>query len=271
MTAGELRQRLTCGNRSCSCARPRGNVHCPNGAGHSNGDANPSLTVDRRGGRDLVHCKSGCRQGAVIDALRERGLWNKQTPSGRQRVRRGAVSETPTAPKPDPVGPWQFVREWSFVDPRTAEVLALHGRFERATVDVSVEKKFEWRLPDGRFRQGLQRRYKLEDLPLYNAHLLDQRHEAPVYLCEGEKAADACTSNGLLAVAPGGGAAQRQFGASLDALRVRDVLLWPDNDEPGRALMARIATILPRARLLDVPDLPLKGDAADYFGDPYGN
>ena len=58
---------------------------------------------------------------------------------------------------------------------------------------------------------------------------------------EGEKAADACINHGLQAVTNAGGAHQKEFGPGLVALRGRDVVLWPDNDDDGRALMDRLA------------------------------
>lgn len=72
MTAEELRAGLRCGRSGCDCARPRGKVHCP---GHD--DQTPSLSVDEKDGRILVHDFSGrCSQEEVIAALRERGLWD---------------------------------------------------------------------------------------------------------------------------------------------------------------------------------------------------
>ncbi|MCW5976937.1 MAG: hypothetical protein KIT09_02615 [Bryobacteraceae bacterium] len=38
-------------------------------------DRSPSLTLAERDGRLLVHCFGGCAQAAVIEALRQRGLW----------------------------------------------------------------------------------------------------------------------------------------------------------------------------------------------------
>jgi len=39
-------------------------------------DRTPSLSVTDKDGRVLVHCLTGCRQDAVIDALRAKGLWS---------------------------------------------------------------------------------------------------------------------------------------------------------------------------------------------------
>jgi len=41
-------------------------------------DKSPSLSIREQGGRTLIHCFSGCDQEAVIDALRELGLWPRR-------------------------------------------------------------------------------------------------------------------------------------------------------------------------------------------------
>ncbi|MGE5568911.1 MAG: CHC2 zinc finger domain-containing protein, partial [Rhodospirillales bacterium] len=53
-------------------------------------DRSPSLAIHERDGRVLVHCFAGCGQEAVIEALRERGLWpererRKWTPAERRQ------------------------------------------------------------------------------------------------------------------------------------------------------------------------------------------
>ncbi len=87
MSAEEIRLALRCGRRGCECARPRGPVHCP-----AHDDAHPSLSVDERDGRLLVHCFAGCQQEDVIEALRARGLWGGRPPApALSRLRRGAL------------------------------------------------------------------------------------------------------------------------------------------------------------------------------------
>lgn len=48
-----------------------GKAHCP-----AHDDQNPSLSVTQDGDRVLCKCFAGCSQGAVISALRGKGLWN---------------------------------------------------------------------------------------------------------------------------------------------------------------------------------------------------
>jgi putative DNA primase/helicase len=53
--------------------RPVGNgwqAHCP-----AHDDRDPSLSIDVRGAKVLVHCHAGCRQAEVLAALSARGLW----------------------------------------------------------------------------------------------------------------------------------------------------------------------------------------------------
>jgi hypothetical protein len=68
--ADAIRQALQCTNPRCLCHRQRGRLHCP--AHH---DEHPDLKLTERDGRVLIHCKAGCSQDAVIEALRARGLW----------------------------------------------------------------------------------------------------------------------------------------------------------------------------------------------------
>lgn len=240
-TAAEIKDALRCGAYGCAC-RTKGNSHCPV-PGHR--DSSPSLSV-KEGDRAnvVVYCHAGCDQQDVIDALRQRGLW-------------GSELMTQRAPN------WSFVREWPYPNDGRAPI-AYHGREE----DGLGNKRVRWRLPDGTYNEGLKG-LKLSELPLYNAHLLEERPADRVYFVEGEVAADEGTSHGLLTVSLCGGAAQQDFGQALDVLARRGVSLLPDNDESGRTLMDRvgraIASTSADLRLVTLPGLPEKGDLVDWF------
>ena len=236
MNATAIREALRCGRSNCQCARGR-NVHCP-GSSHSNNDHDPSLTVDDRNGTVLWHCKRGCSQSEIASLLKERGLLGD------------SVAPTITAHGE------RLVREYEFKDV-AGQLLALHGRFESNT-----GKTFRWRVPGGQWRDGLG--FPESNLPLYNLAGVVEQPGARVWVVEGEKAADACTDKGLLAVSLPGGASQQRFGNALDPLKGRDVVLWPDNDDAGRALMQLVAGYLPEARVV-LPTVQPKGDAYDYF------
>ncbi|PNG35305.1 DNA/RNA helicase, superfamily II protein [Pseudomonas protegens] len=80
-----------------------------------------------------------------------------------------------------------------------------------------------------------------EPRPLLRLDELAQRIDAPVVLCEGEKAADAATELMPEYVAtcwPNGSNSWHK--ADLLPLKGRSVLLWPDNDASGKACMDAI-------------------------------
>ncbi|MGH8579590.1 MAG: hypothetical protein ACREVK_05505 [Gammaproteobacteria bacterium] len=81
--------------------------------------------------------------------------------------------------------------------------------------------------------------------PLYNLDRIYARPDAPVLVAEGEKAADAAAillpdhvSTTML------NGAQSPAKSDWAPLQGRAVLLWPDNDAPGRACMAKVAELL---------------------------
>lgn len=74
--------------------------------------------------------------------------------------------------------------------------------------------------------------------PLYN---LDRWHASDsVVLVEGEKCVDALASIGIDATTLMGGANSTIEKTDLTPLAGKTVILWPDNDEPGHGLMARL-------------------------------
>ena len=101
--------------------------------------------------------------------------------------------------------------------------------------------------------------------PLYRLNALSHAApDAPVLLCEGEKATDAAQRLFPRHVAmTWSGGANADGGADFSPLRDRAVTLWPDADKVGRDVMARIGKRLPQARILDADDLPDGFDAAD--------
>ena len=111
---------------------------------------------------------------------------------------------------------------------------------------------------------------------LYGAEKLNG-HKAAALVVEGEKAAAALHSIGLLAVSAQGGANKAASGAWGALLGVPGVVFCPDNDKPGAkycqdaaAALAALATPdspLPEMRLLRLPGLPDKGDVCDWLAE----
>jgi uncharacterized protein (DUF927 family) len=106
--------------------------------------------------------------------------------------------------------------------------------------------------------------------PLYNLDLLHGRPGDVVLLVEGEKTADAaqqCCPNYVAVTWPGGTNAIRKVDWS--PLTERDVIVWPDADEPGRKAARDTAELVLEAgaasvSLVELPDdLPTGWDLAD--------
>lgn len=212
----------------------------PDGQKH-NGKGGQSLGLSTRG---VLRCFAGCAFGDVMAAIRPANV--------------ASLNGARVPAKPEPR---HLVRIYQYKDAGGERVVAEKGRFETA----SGHKTFLWRLPgEERWTGGVS----VADMPLYGVWLLANAPDAPIYYVEGEKAAEACWGQGLIAVSCAGGAATKDFGGALDALRDRDVLLWPDNDASGRTYMnlvqARLLNLARTLRFVTV-SVPEKGDAFDYF------
>jgi 5S rRNA maturation endonuclease (ribonuclease M5) len=119
------------------------------------------------------------------------------------------------------------------------------------------------------------KRPQFDKTPLYNQHLLKENPKAKVLIVEGEKTADAAQkelgAKGYIAVSWIGGASQVNK-ADWSPLKGRGVVIWPDNDKPGKKAAEKLITNLGRAgaksvRLVDLDLLekkfPEKWDLAD--------
>ncbi|WP_339505286.1 DUF927 domain-containing protein [Pseudomonas sp. RL_105y_Pfl2_101] len=97
--------------------------------------------------------------------------------------------------------------------------------------------------------------------PLLHLDELSQRLDAPVVLCEGEKAADAAAKlmQGYVATCwPNGSNSWHK--ADLTPLKGRAVLLWPDNDSSGQSCMEAVAE-----KLRDIGAASVQAIALDVF------
>lgn len=121
---------------------------------------------------------------------------------------------------------------------------------------------------------GWHSKHPLSPRPLYGLEKLSRKTR--VILCEGEKAADAAQElfHDLICMSWSGGTNSVKS-ADWSVLRGRDVVIWPDNDEPGAKAAAELQSILcgiaATISTLHVDDLPEKSDAADIIpDDPIG-
>ena len=127
-------------------------------------------------------------------------------------------------------------------------------------------KTFRQRRPDD--RGGWINSIKdIDPLP-YNLPAIMQNPQAPVFIVEGEKCADALIELGLIATTNSGGS--KNWKPELaQHFADRNVVVLPDNDEAGQAhadtVIAALHGTVGKIKRLDLPNLPPKGDVADWL------
>jgi putative DNA primase/helicase len=108
--------------------------------------------------------------------------------------------------------------------------------------------------------------------PLYGVEGLAERPTAPVMIVEGEKCVEAARTilkaYVILTWAGGSGAVKK---SDWSVLSERDIIIWPDNDEPGSQASAKLAEVLSRVakriRVIVPTDVPTGWDIADAIAD----
>jgi putative DNA primase/helicase len=194
-------------------------------------DREPSLSLRDADGKVLVHCHAGCEQGAVIAALVARDLWPHQESHRGRRI----------------------VTEYNYTD-ETGELLYQVVRTE--------PKGFFQRRPNG-YGGWINRKSPRQIL-----YRLCEVLEAPiVFVCEGEKDVETLRGRGFVATTNAGGAKAPWLPDYTAALRGREVIIVPDNDEPGWVRGRTIArSLLGAAARIRVLDLPKEAkDISDWF------
>lgn len=255
MTAEELAGQLG-GKRS---GPGQWTARCP-----AHEDSTPSLSIaDGRNGAPVVHCHAGCSQDDVIAALRSRGLWPSSGES-RPDLPAGVL---PSLDGLDCSSSWRY----RGADGQTlGHVARYDGRGGKELRPYFKREGSEWRMGAAELPR-----------PLYGLDRLADRPDAPVIVCEGEKAADAAErlSPAVVAVtSPGGSSSAGR--ADWSPLKGRRVAVWPDHDKAGQEYARDVAEHLerPGARLAGVVDCealwageePKGQDAADLDKIPDG-
>lgn len=149
-------------------------------------------------------------------------------------------------------------KRWAYRD-AAGRVCFYHDRYEPKGERKQFAPLTLWRSAGGKL--GWQ--FKAAPVPrsIMNADQLAQRADALVVIVEGEKAADAAALLWPDAVAVcWQGGAQAVERADWRPLAGRDVVLWPDADDPGAACMDKLARVLhglgvDRVRRLDLAQL----------------
>ncbi len=213
-------------------------------------DETPSLSIAQGDKGVVLICRTGCDTRDVVAALGIGMADLFDTPIGANPFAPAVAVAT------------NSTMEWEVKDP-TGAYVATHVR----KPGKNGKKKYSWRRGDTWDLGGLSS----EDLPLYACERLSLS-TGPVVVTEGEKACDALLRRGIVAVGTVTGANSCPSDTSLSCLRGRSVIVWPDNDQPGKTHMTALAIALRSAgiaadvRVVSWSGAPPAGDAADFAG-----
>lgn len=219
-------------------------------------DRNPSLNFNARTG--LFHCH-GCKAGGDIFSFygRLHGLSNGDFP----RIVEGIAGDFGIA--------FSNGHRAKQDTPKSGRIVATYDYHDEAggllfQVCRMEPKTFRQRRPDG--KGGWVWNLKGVEPVLY--HLPEVLAADEVLLPEGEKDADALRALFFTATTNSMGAGKWRDSYT-EALRGKDVVLLPDNDEPGREHALKVASALhgvaKSIKLILLPGLPEKGDVSDFI------
>jgi putative DNA primase/helicase len=253
------------GDRVASCRDGTYSARCP-----AHDDARPSLSITAGEDRVVLCCHAGCSIDQILQTLgmEKRQLFDehyagattsttaltvvaKKTLKKLHATREGAIKAAEWSEKRPAVTRWDYTVSGAIV----ATVL----RFN----DDSGGKEFRpVSLHDGGWAVGAP----AGKWPLYHGD--DLEADGTVYVCEGEKAADAARGIGLTAVTSAGGAKNAKK-TNWTPLAGRGVVILPDNDDAGQLyaeeVRAALRKLTPPAtvEIVQLPGLIEGGDIAD--------
>ena len=195
-------------------------------------DRNPSLSLSDGETGLLWYCHAGCTQEAVAAALRERGL----LPS--QRSNLGTPSSRSGFSTPEELAAWLARKSGATV----SRVDLYSPSFAEIRLDEPEGKTYRpvHRLSDGSWKMG----DPSGKLPLYQMGQLPLDPETPILVVEGPKCAEAARTLGFCATTSPHGAQSVRKADWAPLKNKREVVVWPDADEPGRKYASDVRAIL---------------------------
>jgi hypothetical protein len=259
-------------------------ARCP---AHADSDPSLSITLADKGGA-LIHCYAGCSPEAVVEAL---GLTMADLMPPRHDNGPRATGHGPLKPDTDSHGLTRIAAKqqsqktgavYATSDEAVAELERRMGPASQTwTYHDDCEDAagliLRWDREGGkeirpvsRTRAGWVLGGMPTPRPLYRLVELLTRRDERVYVTEGEKAADAAGTLGLLATTSPHGA-QSAAKADWRPLAGRDVAILPDNDDAGRRYADDVAQILlglePPAtvRIVALPEIDAGQDIHDWL------
>jgi putative DNA primase/helicase len=244
-------------------------VSCPGHEDHRN-SLSVRLSDD---GKILLKCHAGCPAAQITDALgiRTADLFTAAAPPPPNQ--RTAAARPQSRPSPQPPARHQSrPSSPSQRPPKRREPVEVYP-YTDADGQLLYEvlryepKDFRQRRPDP--EAPGQHVYSLNGVErvLYRLPRILAAHAATpakgVWLVEGEKDVHSLESLGLIATTAAGGAG-KWLPQYTEALASGPVFILPDNDTPGQRHAEHVASQLPNAWVISLPDLPEKGDVTDW-------
>jgi len=255
-------------------------------------DRRPSLSVNEGDdGRVLVKCHAGCTASDVCAAV-GLSLADIMPAQGRGGLPVISTSTPPTSTEPAETRRKQGLRrrsprQYENAEQAVAALVRTMGRFDHRwnyhnAAGELTGVVLRWDCDNGKQIRPVSRREgasgkhwvtagMLDPRPLYRLpELLQLPASELVFICEGEKAADAACQLGLLATTSAHGAQSPQK-TDWSPLAGRQCVLLPDNDDAGDKYAGAVATVLnglsPPATVksVELPGLPPGGDMADWL------
>lgn len=251
-------------------------------------DHKPSLWVSEGQKGIIMKCRANkCSTADICAAIGiEVSALFRDPPSGGGKPRAAKTSPAAPAPQPDrPARPAKTYESYEAAYSHIGKLVKVYpytgvdGKllFEVARIRLADgDKTFRQHRPVnpalGKFPIVLSVPAEIRQGVLYRMPEIDAAVRAgrEVYVVEGEKDADTLAGMGYAATTCPGGA-KSWTSAHSEHLKGADVIIVPDNDEPGEGHAKQVASLTVRlaarvriARLVDeYPHLPHKGDITD--------
>ncbi|MBM3763411.1 MAG: hypothetical protein FJW36_24640 [Acidobacteria bacterium] len=224
------------------------------------GDKNPSLSVNEPKG--VFNCFACGASGDVFDWVGQlEGIGPFQ-----DRVQR--VAEVFGCAEVEPVKPRGEPRPVAFYDYESEDGEVVYRVVRKEPGYKGRDKTFVMERPNGRggWADGVE---DIERVPFHLPRLLAADPNEPVFVVEGEKDVLTVERLGFVATCKAGGASKAdQFADWLDGFANHKIVILSDNDMAGRKFAAEVAAILKpiaaSVKLVELPDLPEKGDITDW-------
>jgi len=201
-------------------------------------DNNNSLSVKMTHDRVLLYCHAGCSTESVVSALGlpMTALFLEEKPQKSKEKKQKQIINTIT---------YEYKNE---------DGLLVYKKQRYEFDDGS--KSFSFFTPDGeKGRGGKSYPYNLPAVITAET----------IYFCEGEKCVEAIKKAGYVATSLDAGANSIWRKEYNSYFKGKDVIILPDNDEPGMKYAVNIKKELSHAVIKKLPGLPEKGDVYDWL------